>query len=164
MVIRDVIPEDAEGIVEIYNDYILKTVVTFDEVPLRASQMQQLIVDTMSSYPWLVCYENNEMVGYSYVRQWKSRLAYQFSVESTVYIKDGFYGQGYGLALYTQLLERLRNGPYHVVIAGITLPNDASVMLHEKLGFKKIGQFNQVGRKFDNWLDVGYWQLILPED
>jgi phosphinothricin acetyltransferase len=92
---------------------------------------------------------------------WKERSAYRFSVESTVYIAEGRIRRGIGAALYRELLPELRRRGAHYVIGGIALPNDASVALHEKLGFTKIGQFVEVGFKHGRWVDVGYWALLL---
>ncbi len=114
-----------------------------------------------SQYPWLVYEENNRIIGYAYATKWKSRSAYLYSVESTVYVKKGEERKGIGTKLYTKLLELLLNERIHVVIGGITLPNSSSVGLHEKLGFKKIAHFKEVGYKFGKWRDVGYWELIL---
>ena len=111
--------------------------------------------------PWVVCEEKGELLGYALTSRWKSRCAYQYSLESTVYLKPGATGRGLGSALYESLIERVRERNYHTLIGGIALPNEPSIRLHEKFGFEKIGHFREVGYKFDRWIDVGYWELVL---
>jgi phosphinothricin acetyltransferase len=105
--------------------------------------------------------EDGAIAGYAYATEWKERSAYRFSVESTVYVAPGLAGRGIGTRLYEALLAELQRRKVHCVIGGISLPNDASVALHERLGFVKIGHFKEVGWKFDRWVDVGYWELVL---
>ena len=102
-------------------------------------------------------------VGYAYATKWRVRNAYRFSVEKSVYLAPEKAGKGIGTALYEALLTRLRDGGYHLAIGGIALPNRASVALHEKLGFEQVAQFREVGLKFNQWTDLGYWQLVLAK-
>ncbi|GAC1405619.1 MAG: hypothetical protein NVSMB6_00480 [Burkholderiaceae bacterium] len=111
--------------------------------------------------PWLVYVHNGQVVGYAYGTKWKERSAYRYSVESTIYLRHGEAGNGYARPLYEQLLSALRERGLHAVIGGIAQPNEASVRFHEKLGFERVALFKEVGRKFDRWLDVGYWELQL---
>lgn len=160
--IRDVTTADAEAIARIYNHYVCESVVTFEESAIAPDEMVRRIQDIQASgLPWLVKQLDGIVVGYAYAGPWKSRSAYRLSVESTVYIEAGCMGRGIGFELYSSLLEALRATRTHAVIGGIALPNAASIALHEKLGFRKIGQFHEVGRKFERWVDVGYWQLLL---
>lgn len=163
MIIRSCNTKDAESVCDIYNHYIETSVATFEEDCLQAIDMEQRIKANFDNYPWLVCEDQDQIVGYAYASLWKQRSAYKNSVESTVYIKQGFHGKGYGSVLYQSLLDELKLTDLHTVVAGITLPNEASVLLHERLGFEKSAHFKQVGRKFDQWLDVGYWQLMLNQ-
>jgi phosphinothricin acetyltransferase len=102
------------------------------------------------------------LLGYAYATQWKSRIGYRFSVESTIYLEPGTERAGLGTMLYTELINHLRRrGDIHVVLGGIALPNPASVALHEKMGMMKVAQLREVGRKFGEWVDVGYWELFL---
>ncbi len=101
------------------------------------------------------------MYGYAYASEWKSRCAYRYSVETTVYLHPDARGKGIGTLLYQELIRKLSKLELHAAIGGIALPNDASVALHEKIGFKKAAHFKQVGYKFNKWVDVGYWELIL---
>jgi len=153
---------DAPAIAGIYNHYVLNTIVTFEEDPVSPSEMVGRIADLAAAgLPWFVWEENGQVLGYSYASKWKSRCAYRYSVESTVYLDQAATGRGLGTKLYTALIDELRQHKIHGIIGGIALPNEASVALHEKLGFEKIGQFREVGWKFEKWIDVGYWELIL---
>ncbi|CAN5551223.1 hypothetical protein BH10ACI2_BH10ACI2_19800 [soil metagenome] len=117
----------------------------------------------LAGYPFLVCEDGDEIVGYAYANRYKLRWAYQHSVEVSVYFKDGFGGKGIGKLLYERLFSELKKGDFHAIIAGISLPNEASVKLHEKFGMMQVAHFREVGRKFDRWIDVGYWELILDK-
>ena len=161
--IRACTAADAAAICVIYNHYVLDTVITFEEAPVSTADMAQRIADVTAHFPWLVAEEGNAIAGYAYATPWKARSAYRLSVESTVYVAPGQMGRGVGTALYRELLDALRKLGVHCAVGGIALPNAASIALHEKLGFKKIGQFVEIGRKFDRWVDVGYWELILAD-
>ena len=159
--IRAIRPEDASQICAIYNYYIENTIVTFEETPVSESEMKSRIVQNTQKHSWIVYEQDGVIIGYAYASEWKSRCAYKYSVETTVYLKSDAKGQGIGSILYGELIRLLREKNLHAAIGGIALPNEASVALHEKFGFEKIGQFKQVGYKFDTWIDVGYWELIL---
>jgi phosphinothricin acetyltransferase len=159
--LRACTPADAARICSIYNHYVLETVVTFEEVPVLVEDMARRIVEVTSRLPWLVCELDGEICGYAYAAPWKERSAYRHSVESTVYLSPGAAGQGIGTQLYAALLEALRDTEVHCAVGGISLPNQASVALHEKLGFAKIGHFREVGWKCGKWVDVGYWEIVL---
>ncbi|MGL1892759.1 MAG: GNAT family N-acetyltransferase [Spirochaetaceae bacterium] len=157
--IREATINDAQQICEIYNHYIENTDVTFEEKLLKTSDMVERMSEVLKTLPWLVYTENNKILGYAYASKWKSRIAYKFSVESTVYISEKSITKGLGTKLYKALIEELKVQNIHCVIGGIALPNDKSCGLHEKLGFEKVAQFPEVGFKFNRWIDVGYWQL-----
>jgi L-amino acid N-acyltransferase YncA len=162
LLLRDATPDDADAIVAIYNHFIDNTTISFEEAPVAAADMRQRIADVLDAgLPWLVAEVDGQVAGYAYATKWRARAAYRFAVESSVYLALDSAGKGLGAALYTQLLARLREGGAHVVIGGIALPNAASVALHEKMGYAKVAHFAEVGRKFDRWIDVGYWQLTL---
>ncbi|HVB15611.1 MAG TPA: arsinothricin resistance N-acetyltransferase ArsN1 family B [Stellaceae bacterium] len=153
---------DGESLCRIYNHYIAETVVTFEEQPLAAAQMAARLQEIASaSLPWLIAVQGAEVLGYAYASAWKGRCAYRYSTEVSVYLRADSGGRGIGSALYRELLALLKARGLHVAIGGIALPNAASVALHEKFGFEKIGQFSQVGFKFGRWIDVGYWQKVL---
>lgn len=160
--IRKVKTEDATGLCEIYNPYIRNTVISFEEQELTAADMQARICQISASYPWLVAEApTGQLLGYAYASAWKNRSAYRFAVESAIYLAPEATGQGLGQQLYSHLLADLRSLGMHAVMAGIALPNPASVALHEKMGFQKVAHFQQVGYKQAQWLDVAYWQLLL---
>lgn len=162
MQIRPAGVRDAEAIARIYNHYVRDTVITFEVDEVDTKTMARRIDETNAAgLPWLVTEHEEEVAGYAYASTWKSRCAYRFSVESTIYLDPGRTGRGIGRPLYAALIDGIRNCAMHVAIGGIALPNPASIALHEALGFRKIGQFEQVGYKFDRWIDVGYWQLTL---
>jgi phosphinothricin acetyltransferase len=159
--IREVSVSDAPDIAGIYNWYIENTSVTFEMEPVTAAVMAERIEQAGPQDPWIVFEKANHVLGYAYAAPWKSRAAYAQAKETSVYVHHKFGGQGIGLALMKNLIDKIRSEPIHVLIAGITLPNSASVALHEKLGFTPVGQFVQVGYKFDQYIDVGYWQLLM---
>ena len=160
--IRPVSPDDAASICDIYNYYIENTIITFEETPLLTFQMEERIRKISAKYPFIVWEEETGKInGYAYINIWKERSAYRFSAELSVYIRDGLQGRGMGRKLMEKLLEEVRKTEVHCLVSGIALPNDRSVALHEKLGFKKIALFGEIGRKFNKWVDVGYWELII---
>ena len=160
--IRVATAADADHIAEIYNHYIANTVVTFEEEPVAGAEMRRRMEDVFgASLPWLVAASGGRITGYAYATKWKARSAYRFSVETTVYLADGFGRQGLGSRLYEELFRLLSEKGIHAAIGGIALPNDASVALHEKFGMRKVAHFEQVGFKFGTWVDVGYWQRFL---
>jgi phosphinothricin acetyltransferase len=139
-------------------------VITFEEIPVSIKEMEGRIKGIGSAYPWFVYETDGDVLGYAYVNRWKERSAYRFAAEITVYLKTGHDGKGMGTELYTRLFEALKKTDVHAVVAGITLPNEQSVAFHEKFGFKKIAQFNEIGFKTGKWLDVGYWELVLNSE
>lgn len=160
--LRSATPADAAAIAAIYNHYVLHTVITFEEEVVTDDEMRQRIDDTLAAgLPWFVWEEHGGVLGYAYASRWKSRCAYRYAVESSIYLDKDATGRGLGTRLYVALIDALRAKSVHAIIGGIALPNPASVALSEKLGFRKIGQFEQVGWKFEKWIDVGYWELIL---
>jgi len=159
--LRNVHPDDAPSIADIYNHYVLNSPATFEEVPVSQHEMRQRILETARAYPWLVSEEDGKLLGYCYGRKWRERAAYRNSVETSIYLDPSAVGQGRGSALLGSLLTELRTRKFHTVIGGASLPNDASVALLEKFGFRPVAHFKEVGYKFDRWIDVGYWQLLL---
>lgn len=163
LTIRPASPADAGAIASIYNYYVENTVITFEESVVSAEEMSERITDIQSrGLPWLVADVEGSIVGYSYARPWRPRSAYRHSVETTIYLQTGLGGRGIGRTLYSALLPALAKRGTHAVMGGVALPNAASVALHEKLGFKHVATFQQVGFKHDQWVDVAYWQLIFP--
>ena len=160
--LRTATPADAAAIAEIYNHYVLHTIITFEEDAVPTAEMAQRITEvTGVGLPWFVWEEAGRVLGYAYAGKWKSRCAYRYAVESSIYLSKDATGRGLGSKLYAALIDALRAKGIHSIIGGIALPNPASVGISEKLGFQKIGHFKEVGWKFEQWIDVGYWELIL---
>lgn len=164
--IRSAKTEDAIAIVEIYNHYILHSHATFEISPIDSAEMVKRMEKIQHEFnlPWLVLEDQNQVVGYAYATQWKARVAYSKTTETSIYLHKDHGGKGYGLPLYSELMHQLKALGYHAIIGGMSLPNEASRALHDKLGFQKIGEFREVGYKFDRWIDVGYWELVLATD
>ena len=159
--IRRATLEDAPAVARIYNPYIRNTVITFEEVEVSAEEIasrMRTVAD--ASLPWLVLEDDGLVIGYAYASRWHARSAYRHTAESTIYLDSSVCGRGHGRRLYGALLDELRGLPIHVVVGGIALPNDASVALHEKMGFEKVAHYSEVGRKLGRWIDVGTWQLL----
>ena len=162
MTIRPVTLQDARVISEIYNYYVEHTVYSFEMAPVTEAEMRQRIESVLQAdLPFCVGEENGRVVGFCYVHPWKSRAAYQASLETTIYLDKDFLEGGRGQALYEWLLQAIDRQRVHTLIACITLPNPRSTRLHERLGFQQVSHFKAVGRKFDTWLDIGDWQLML---
>lgn len=159
--IRPAARADASALAAIYNHYVANTTITFEEVAVALHEMEARIESISATLPWLVCERDGKVIGYAYATPWRARSAYRFSVESTVYVAPGYARKGIGSQLYTALIDALRGKEIEVVLGGISQPNPASVALHENLGFEKVAHFKRVGRKFDQWIDVGYWELQL---
>ncbi len=160
--IREASEQDVEAIVDIYNYYIRNTVVTFEETEVDVRDFSARIRKVQGSgNSWLVAIEEGRVIGYAYSTKWNERAAYRSTVEVSVYLSHTEVSKGWGTRLYDELFSGLLVRGIHVVIGGITLPNAASVALHEKKGMEKVAHFVEVGNKFGEWLDVGYWQVRL---
>lgn len=159
--IRPVHIKDTEALLNIYNYYVLNTIITFDDVPFTVEAFKNKIETIAANYPFIVFEEDNKVLGYAYANKWREKPAYKHTVETTVYLDHKALGKQIGTKLYKELLTQLKERDYHVIIGGLTLPNDASVRLHEKFGFKQVAHYKEVGLKFGKWLDVGFWQLTL---
>lgn len=161
--IREVRLSDAQALTDIYNYYITDTVITFEETTIEPSEMTTRIEKVLDdNLPWFVAEdEQGQVIGYAYAAKWHQRYSYRFATEVTVYLHHNAQAKGYGSKLYQTLFEELKARGIHTAISLITLPNEPSVKLHEKFGFEKAAHFKEVGWKFEQWLDVGYWQGFL---
>ena len=159
--IRSATVNDAGIICDIYNHYVKNTIITFEEIPVSPEEMQSRILEGTKSLPWLVAEEDGHVIGFAYASEWKGRCAYRFSVEVTIYLSLHLFRRGIGSQLFEALIAELHSRSLHSMIGGIALPNPASVALLEKMGFKKVAHFKEVGWKFDQWIDVGYWERLL---
>lgn len=161
--IRIVDSNDAEQILSIYAPVVRETAVSFEtEVP-SPDTMRERIERTLETHPWIVCEIDGDIAGYAYACRHRERTAYQWSSETALYVAESHRRRGVGRALYAALMpvlyqQRLRN-----VFAGITLPNPASVALHEAMGFRPVGVYAFVGYKLGAWHDVGWWHLAVGE-
>ncbi len=162
--IRSACESDAVAIATIYNHYVEHTPITFEMEAVSNEQMaERILLCLQHPLPWLVFEKESQVIGYCYASPWKSRPAYQHAVEASVYLAPDQTGQGVGSALLSSLILSLQAKRYHTLICGIALPNSASVALHEKFGLKQVAHFQEVGRKFDRWIDVGYWHCLLEK-
>ena len=159
--VRPVSLDDAEAICRIYNHYVVTTAISFEESEVGTAEMSDRITEVTQSFPWLILERDGAMLGYAYATKWRVRSAYRFSAEVSVYLSPEARGQGAGTILYGALLSQLAKQGVHTAIGGIALPNEASVHLHKKCGFKQVAQFAQVGFKHGRWIDVAYWQKQL---
>ena len=160
--IRNVQLSDAKRIAEIYNPYIEDTIITFEEELVTEKDIAQRIeYITAKNFPYLVYEENNHVVGYAYLSNWRSRSAYDITLETSVYIDEKAQAKGLGTILYAELINRAREINIHSLIGVISLPNPISQKLHEKFNFTLVGNFKESGLKFNKLIDVEFWQLIL---
>jgi len=170
MKIRTASVADAEAIAAIYAPIVLETVISFEWVPPTAEGFRERIAKTLTKYAWLVATDDAEQIaGYVFANGHKDPASYQWSVNTSVYIRADRRGFGLGKALYIELFRQLVSLGYHRAFAGVALPNPASVALHESVGFKPVGIYKNVGFKFGAWRDVSWWQRdlrppeVLPE-
>jgi phosphinothricin acetyltransferase len=160
--IRTAVPErDAAACVAIYAPHVEAGATSFEEAPPSPAEFAERIAATAATYPWLVAEHDGDLVGFAYACPHRSRPAYRWAVEVSVYVGTDQHRRGHGRALYAELIERLRRQRFQVACAGITLPNEASVALHESLAFIAVGVYRRIGWKAGAWRDVGWWQLEL---
>ena len=152
---------DAAACAAIYAPLVEASVVSFEERAPGPAELAARIAGIQATHPWLVAEDEDEVVGYAYGCPHRSRAAYRWTAEVSVYVADAQRRRGHGRALYEALLGRLRRQRFQLAVAGITLPNDASVRLHEGLGFDPVGVYRRIGWKAGGWRDVGWWQLEL---
>jgi phosphinothricin acetyltransferase len=161
--IRLVSADDAEEIRAIYAPYVRESAISFERTPPTVEDIRQRILDIEDSHPWLVCEHEGRVVGYAYAGSHRTREAYQWSVESSVYVHNDCHRSGIARGLYTSLLDVLNLQGYQNVYAGTTLPNPASAGFHEAMGFELIGVYENVGAKNGEWHDVEWRQLSLGD-
>jgi phosphinothricin acetyltransferase len=159
--VRDATALDAEACAEIYAPYVSDTAITFESDPPSPAEMAERITTTVHTHAWVVLEDGGRVVGYAYGGPFKSRAAYQWSCEVSVYLERGRRRTGGGRALYTALFARLATRGYRTAVAGMTLPNDASVGLHRAMGFEPVGTYRRIGWKHGAWHDVAWTQRPL---
>jgi phosphinothricin acetyltransferase len=147
--------------VAIYAPYVTDNWVSFELEPPSADEMAGRIANHGASHGWLVAELDGDVVGYAYGSPHRTRAAYSNSCDVAVYVDPAHARQGIGRALYTELLPLLAAKGFHAAFAGIALPNDASIGVHEAMGFTPVGIYREVGWKLGGWRDVGWWQRLL---
>jgi L-amino acid N-acyltransferase YncA len=152
---------DAAACAAIYAPHVEEGVTSFEESAPDRAEMEDRIGSIAGGYAWLVAEEESRIAGFAYACRHRSRAAYRWSVDVSAYVAAGQRRRGHGRRLYEALFEELRERGFHVACAGITLPNEASVALHEGLGFEPVGVYREIGWKGGAWRDVGWWQLRL---
>ena len=164
MLIRHADPAaDAAACAAIYAPYVNDTVISLEEAPPTSEQMGHRIARITERYSWLVAEDDGEIAGYAYAGPHRERAAYRWASDVTVYLSPAHFRRGIGSALYTALFDLLVFQGVYVACAGVTLPNEGSVGLHESMGFLAVGVYKRVAWKFGSWHDVGWWQLQLVE-
>jgi phosphinothricin acetyltransferase len=154
---------DAEALAGIYAPYVAGSAISFEVEPPSAEDMGARLAACLTVAPWLLLLEAGQALGFAYASRHRERAAYRWSVDVSVYVREDARRRGIGRSLYTSLLALLRLQGFFVAHAGITLPNAASVGLHESLGFAPVGVYASVGYKNGAWHDVGWWRLPLHE-
>jgi L-amino acid N-acyltransferase YncA len=164
MNIRNVEPKDAARIADIYNHYIATSMITFEVDPVSAAEIEKRIREVARTYPYLVLEDDEgEPAGFAYASKFREREAYRYTAEVTIYFDKDRTGKGLGGPLFAALLDRLGKTEITALIGAIALPNGPSVRLHEKFGFRKVAHLEKVGYKFGQWIDVGYWELLIRD-
>ena len=165
--IRRAQPDDLAAILALSNHYAATPAANFAVEPESLDAWQRSFEQTHNTHPWLVAIDDGgdaALIGFAKASPWKGRCAYEFAAEVTVYVAPNQHGRGIGRALYERLFEVLRAQGYRTLLGGITLPNDASVRLHEAMGMHRAALFEQIGWKFGTWHDVGYWLINFAGD
>lgn len=173
MLIRPIQPADFDAVAALTNIYIRDTAIHFATQPVSADELRASWQRTRERYPWLVAevdqptpaaQAGGAFAGFARAYTWRERAAYQWTPEVGVYVEPRFHRRGVGRALYAKLLDILRRQGYRSAVAGITLPSEPSVRLHEAMGFVRVGTVRDAGFKLGRWHDVGFWQVRLGED
>jgi len=154
---------DGERIHEIYAPYVRDSAISFEETPPPVAEIERRITETIEQYPWLVCEHDERVVGYAYTSQHRSRHAYQWSVDCSVYVDAEYHRRGIARGLYESLFAICRLQGFYNAYAGTTIPNPQSVGFHESMGFESVGTYENVGYSNGGWYDVGWFALSLAE-
>ncbi|MBC7772191.1 MAG: N-acetyltransferase [Pyrinomonadaceae bacterium] len=163
MLIRPVQESDFPAIATLTNKYIVGSSVHFGYEPVTAEELCQSWRKNAPRYPFLVSEERGAFTGYAKAGVWRERAAYGWTAEVGIYVEPTIHRKGVGRVLYQRLFDIMREQGFHSAIGGITLPNDASIRLHENMGFKSVGTVRQAGWKLGAWHDVAFYQLLLRQ-
>lgn len=159
--VRQATERDSESLTEIYNWYIRNSIATFETRPISVAEMTQRISEKLLQHDWLVGISDDQIIGYAYYGSFRTRAAYNHTVESTIYLADTATGRGFGKPLYRALITSAMHRGFREMLGVIALPNPGSVKLHAALGFREVGYLPRVGYKFEQYIDVGFWQRSL---
>lgn len=160
-VIRDATAADAAAMLAIYAPVVRDTAISFEYEPPSLAEFGQRLASVLPDWPWLVLELAGEVKGYAYAKTWRERAAYQWTVETTIYLAESARGHGLGKVLYGRLLQDLTGLGYRLAIGGLTLPNPASERLHAALGFRLVGHYHKCGFKYGRWWDVAFYEREL---
>ncbi len=163
IIIRSANTADAVSVTSIYAPIVENSTISFEEVPPSTKEMARRIAECLNGYAYLVAERNGSVIGFAYAGQHRTRSAYRWSVDVSVYVAENGRRSGVGRALYDALFKRLTYQGFHAAFAGIALPNPASIALHQALGFEQVGVYREVGLKFGRWHDVSWWQRLLTD-
>jgi phosphinothricin acetyltransferase len=162
MLIRHADPaRDAASSAALYAPYVSETAISLEESPPTASDFEQRMAQISANHPWLVAEIDGEVAGFAYGSAHRARASYRWATDVSVYVASSHHRQGVGTTLYRELFGLLARQGFRVACAGVTLPNEASVAIHESFGFEPVGIYRHIGWKFGAWRDVGWWQLDL---
>ena len=154
---------DAEAVLAVYAPYVRDTSISFELEPPAPDDIRQRIRTVLAHAPWLMCESDGHVIGYAYAGKFHGRAAYQWTVEVTVYVDRDHHRRRIGEGLYSALLDGVRAQGFRTAVGTITLPNPASVGLHERFGFRPAGVVRSVGFKLGRWHDTGWWALALAD-
>lgn len=160
-IVRSATTGDAEAIQALYTPFVEQTTISFEDIPPNVDEIARRIETCLEAYAYLVAERDKKIIGFAYAGQHRTRSAYRFSVDVSVYVDESKHRSGVGRALYEKLFEELAALGFHAAFAGIALPNPASIALHRAMGFEPVGVYRQVGFKFGRWHDVSWWQFFL---
>ena len=163
MKIRLITLDDAAATLEIYRPYVENSIISFEGATPTLDEWEQKIMHILEEYPWIVCEHEGEIIGYAYGSRHRYRTAYNWSAESTIYMKQGFHRKGAGKILYETLFKLLKLQGYVNVYAGVTMPNEKSEKFHLAVGFYEVGYFRKIGYKLGGWHDTRWFQLHLTD-
>ncbi|SFI89626.1 GNAT family N-acetyltransferase [Thermoflavimicrobium dichotomicum] len=161
LILRDTHETDLQAIIDIYNHAVIHTTATFDLEPQTLEQRKQWFVKNEGRYPFIVAELEGKVVGFSSLSQFRSKPAYNSTAELSIYVDPECKGQGIGKQLMQEIIERAKQKKFHAIVSSIADGNVVSMKLHEKFGFQRVGSFREIGFKFDRWIDVHFYQLIL---
>ena len=161
--VRPATEQDLGQLNDIYNRYVIETHFTFDIEPMTIEARREWFdhYDTTGRHRVLVGVSDATVIGYASSSRWRPKPAYETSVETSIYLAPDAVGRGIGTKLYEELFKQLQREDLHRAYAGIALPNQASIALHERVGFKRVAHFTEQGRKFDRYWDVGWYEKPL---